>query len=127
MILSKVIIALGVLLLAVCGIDFFYWHWAQGEIVNLNKNVSSLQIGIAEQQKVIEQQTKQAEIQSQAIEKLQNDLIQSNQSNTALQNILHKHNLEELARKRTKQIQDQMNAATQRKINKLQSETQLKR
>ena len=120
---SYIMAGLGIALLAVCGIFYWYFDNSQDKIATLNQNQAKLEGAVSQQKEFIESLERQAEKQSKSIVQLSKDQVSAEQEKERLLATLRKHNLEALAKAKPGLVEERINDATRKRFREIENDT----
>lgn len=103
---------MGIILLVVGGLFYWYFDQSQKTIRQLEANNAKLELSIKEQTDTINALETHAKDQAQQVVELQTDLNAANNYRATLEKLLREHDLTALARSKPGLIENRMNAAT---------------
>lgn len=108
----KVAGVIGIILLVISGLFYWYYDHSQKTIRQLEANNAKLEVSINEQKNTIDALQKHALNQAQQVVELQTNLNAANDYRATLEKLLREHDLTALARSKPGLIENRMNAAT---------------
>lgn len=108
----KVAGVIGIVLLVVSGLFYWYYDHSQTTIRQLEANNAKLELSIKEQKDTINALQQHAINQAQQVVELQTNLNAANEYRSTLEKLLREHDLTALARSKPGLIENRMNAAT---------------
>lgn len=121
---SKIILAMGVVIMLLGAAGYFYWRWSDHEIRTLEKNNAKLESAVKIQKDTIKALEDAAAKQSAEILRLQLNQTSADTNYRNDVNSIYQTNIPELARQNIKATEDKINADTQRMLNEIEAITQ---
>lgn len=102
----------GIILLVISGMFYWYYDHSQKTIRQLEANNAVLEMAVKEQKSTIDTLQQHAKDQAQQVVELQTDLNDANGYRATLEKLLREHDLTALARSKPGLIENRMNTAT---------------
>jgi len=118
-------IALLNLILLLCSLGGFYWYYSdtQVKVQQLMEDKARLTVQVAEQKQAIDTLQAHAAAQAQQVTELQQGLNAATQARRDLENKFNNKDIAQWGRQDAQQLEDHMNAATQRVFRDLEVTT----
>lgn len=120
---SYIMAGLGIALVVICGLFYWYFDHSQDKIAILNQNQAKLEGAVAQQKDFIEDLQRQAEKQNKSIIQLNKDQILAEKEKEGLLATLRKHNLEALAKAKPGLVEERINDATRKRFREIENDT----
>ena len=114
---------MGIALLIVCGIFYWYFNHSENKIAILNQNQAKLEGAVKEQKEFINYMQQVVDVQNKAVIKLNRDQVAAEKDKENLLAILRKHDLEALAKAKPNMVEDRINDATRKRFREIESDT----
>lgn len=112
-------VGLGVAVALAIGAAAWYWHYSQNKIQELIAQNAVLTVAVDEQKKTINAMREFQAKQAKDIGDLQTNLSASEERRARLEAIFARHDMNALARKDPKAIEQRMNRASERMVKEL--------
>jgi hypothetical protein len=111
-----------VLLIAAAGLAYWYYTDTQARLQQLAADKAKLELAVQQQEETIRWMTEFQARQSADLNQLQSNLSTAEAERNKLTDLLSRHDLTTLARRKPQLIEDRMNAATQRVMRELRGD-----
>ena len=121
---SKIMLAMGVVIVLLGAAGYFYWKWSDHEIRTLEKNNAKLEDAVRLQKETIKSLEDAQAKQSEEILRLQ---INQNSADTNYRNdvtTIYRTDIPYIARKNIKEAEDRLNGDMNRMLNEIEAITQ---
>lgn len=115
----KIYLGIGIAFMAMLGLGYWYFSYSQDRIAKLEADKAKLEISVEEQKKTIAAMRDFTARQNEALKDLQENLSDAEAERDRLSNILVKHDLSELARRKPELIEKRINDATRKLLEEL--------
>jgi septal ring factor EnvC (AmiA/AmiB activator) len=111
--------AIGFVFILIIGLGYWYYRDTQARLEQLSADRARLETAVKIQQDTIQSMTDFYASQAENLTQLQKDLANAESEKDKLSELLSRHDLTALARRKPKLIENRINAATQRVIQEL--------
>lgn len=120
---NYIIAGLGIGLLIICGIFYWYFNHSENKIATLNQNQAKLEGAVEQQKTFITYMEQVIDTQSKAMIKLNRDQVAAEKDKENLLALLRKHDLEALAKNKPGMVEERINNATRKSFREIERDT----